>query len=78
MRYFYIQIALNKPDKALDIINKYFSSNLNHPDISAVVGTAYFVKKDYEQALIYLKNAREFGNNAPEIEKMINIAESNE
>ena len=75
MRYSYIQIAMNKPDKALDVINKYFSSNLSHPDISVVVGTAYFVKKDYEQALIYLKNARELGNKAPEIAQMIEIAE---
>ena len=77
MRYAYIQIALNKPDKALDVINKYFSSNLNNPDLSALAGTAYFVKKDYEQALIYLKKARALGNEAPEIEEMINIAEEN-
>ncbi len=75
VRYSYIQIALNKPDKALDMINKYFSSNLSHPDLSAVAGTAYFVKKDYEQALIYLKNAQTFGNKAPEIKEMIKIAE---
>ena len=77
VRYSYIQIALNKPDKALDIMDKYFSSNLSHPDLSAVVGTAYFVKKDYGQALIYLKNARAFGNTAPGIKEMIKIAESN-
>jgi len=75
VRYSYIQIALNKPDKALDMISKYFSSNLRHPDVSAVIGTAYFVKKDYEQALIYLKNAQTFGNSAPEIKEMIKIAE---
>ncbi len=75
VRYSYIQIALNKPDKALDMINKYFSSNFSHPDVSAVVGTAYFVKKDYEQALVYLKNAQTFGNKASGIEEMIKIAE---
>ncbi len=74
MRYSYIQIALNKPDKALDVINKYFGSDLNNPDSSALAGTAYFVKKDYKQALIYLKKARELGNNAPEILQMIEIA----
>jgi len=75
MRYSYIQIALNKPDKALEVINKYFGANLNHPDLSALVGTAYFVKKDYGQALIYLKKARELGNKTPEVLEMINIAE---
>ncbi len=75
VRYSYIQIALDKPDKALEMINKYFGSNISHPDISAVAGTAYFVKKDYGQALIYLKNALAFGNNAPEIKEMIRIAE---
>jgi len=75
MRYSYIQIALNKPDKALDMINKYFASNLGHPDISVIVGTAYFVKKDYGQALIYLKKARELGDKVPDILQMIKIAE---
>ena len=75
IRYSYVQIALNKPDKALDMINKYFGSSLDNPDISTVVGTAYFVKKDYKQALIYLKNARAFGNDAQEILEMIKIAE---
>ncbi len=78
MRYSYIQIALNKPAKALDVINKYFGSNLNNPDLSTLAGTAYFVKKDYKQALIYLKKARELGNKAPEIEEMINVAQKNE
>ena len=75
IRYSYVQTALNKPDKALDMINKYFGSSLDNPDISTVVGTAYFVKKDYKQALIYLKNARAFGNDAQEILEMIKIAE---
>lgn len=74
-RYAYLQIALNKPDQALDIIDKYFGSNLGNPDISALTGTAYFVKKDYRQALVYLKKARELGNSAPEIIQMIEIAE---
>ena len=77
VRYSYIQIALNKPDVALDMMNKYFRSNFSHPDLSAVVGTAYFVKKDYQQALIYLKNAQSFGNKAPEIKEMIKIVEKN-
>lgn len=75
MRYAYIQIALNKPDKALDVIDKYFGTNLSNPDISALTGTAYFVKKDYKQALIYLKKAQGLGNKAPEIVQMIEIAE---
>ncbi len=77
VRYSYIQIALNKPDKALGMINKHFGSDLNHPDLSAVAGTAYFVKKDYAQALVFLKKAQELGNKAPEIIEMIKIAEGN-
>ena len=77
IKYSYVQIALNKPDKALEMMSKYFGSSLDNPDISAVVGTAYFVKKEYKQALIYLKNAQTFGNKAPEIGEMIKIAESN-
>ena len=75
VRYSYIQIALNKPDNALDIISKHLSSSPDRHDINAVVGTAYFVKKDYGQALIYLKKARELGNKASEITQMIEIAE---
>ena len=76
IRYAYIEVALNQPDTALDIINKYFGGNLNHPDLSAVVGTAYFVKKDYPQALVYLRNAKNLGNNVKEISQMIQISES--
>lgn len=75
VRYAYAQIAINNPDEALRALNKYMGGNLKHPDISAVVGTAYFVKGDYKEALIYLKNARELGNQAEEIEDMIEIAE---
>ena len=75
LRYSYIQIALNKPDKALDMINKYFGLNPDNPDISVVIGTAYFVKQDYGRALIYLKKARDSKNKAPEIIQMIEIAE---
>ncbi len=78
VRYSYIQIALNKPDGALDMVNKYFGyngSNINHPDVSALVGTAYFVKEDYKQALIFLIKAKDLGNKAPDIDKMILISE---
>lgn len=77
IRYSYIQIALNKPDKALDMVNKYFGFGLNDPNLNTLIGTAYFVKNDYRQALIYLKKARESGNKAPEVEEMIRIAEDN-
>lgn len=75
IRYAYIEIALSNPDVALDVMAKYFGNNLNHPDLSAVVGTAYFVKQDYQQALIYLKSAKNLGNNAKEIQEMIKISE---
>ncbi len=77
MRYAYIQIALNKPDAALEIMAKYFGNNLNHPDLSAVVGTAYFVKHDYQQALIYLRSAKNLGNKSKEIQQMLDIIEKN-
>jgi len=75
MRYSYTQIALNKPDKALEVVNKYFGSDLNNPDLSALVGTAYFVKGDYKMALFFLEKALEMGNNALEIKKMIQISD---
>lgn len=75
IRYSYVQIALNRPDKALDMINKYFVTHIDHPEISALTGTAYFVKGDYKLALPYLKMALEHGNKTPEIMRMIKIAE---
>lgn len=76
IRYAYIEIALNNPDVALDVMAKYFGNNLNHPDLSAVVGTAYFIKEDYQQAVVYLKSAKNLGNNAKEIQQMIDIIEN--
>lgn len=75
IRYAYIQIATHDPDGAIDTISKYLSNDLNHPDLSALTGTAYFVKGDYKQALFFLRKARELGNKASEIEEMIKIAE---
>lgn len=75
MRYSYIQIALNKPNEALEMVNKYFGSSSDTPGLNALIGTAYFVKKEYGQALIYLKKAVEPGDNKPEIIQMIEIAE---
>ncbi|OGM96494.1 MAG: hypothetical protein A3B86_00345 [Candidatus Yanofskybacteria bacterium RIFCSPHIGHO2_02_FULL_38_22b] len=77
LRYAYIQITIGKPDEALAIIDKYFGSKPLGVDAVTVVGTAYFVKRDYEKALIFLKKARELGNKAPEIEEMIRISEVN-
>ena len=75
IRYAYAEIALNQPDEAIKVLQKYAGGNLKHPDFSAVMGTAYFVKKDYKQALAYLKNARELGNRVAEVEEMIKISE---
>lgn len=75
VRYAYAQIAIGNPDEAIRALNKYAGGSLNHPDLSAAMGTAYFVKKDYEQALLFLKNARKLGNNLPEIDEMIKISE---
>ncbi len=75
IRYAYAEIALNQPDEALRVLQKYAGGNFKHPDFSAAVGTAYFVKGDYRQALVYLKNARELGNRVAEVEQMIKIAE---
>ena len=73
VRYAYTQIALNDPDGAIGTVNKYFSNNLDGPDVRALVGTAYFVKHDYGQALIHLKRAQELGNKAVEVGQMIRI-----
>ena len=55
----------------------YLGDDLNHPDISALAGTAYFTKGDYKTALFYLKRAVELGNFVPEVQKMIQISEEN-
>ena len=75
IRYAYAEIAINNPDEAIRVLQKYAGGNLKHPDFSAAIGTAYFVKGDYRQALTYLKNARELGNRVAEVEEMIKISE---
>jgi len=77
VRYAYTQIALNNPDEAIGAVGYYLGDDLNHPDISALAGTAYFVKGDYKQALLYLKRSVELGNTAPEIKEMLQISERN-
>ncbi|MBI3273711.1 MAG: hypothetical protein HYZ69_01065, partial [Candidatus Colwellbacteria bacterium] len=77
VRYAYTQIAINNPDEAIRALNKYAGGSLNHPDLSAAMGTAYFVKGDYDQALTFLTNARKLGNNLPEIQEMIKISREN-
>lgn len=74
VRYAYAQIAINNPDEALNAIGKYLSDDLTHPDISALAGTAYFVKGDYKQALFFLELAQKLGNKAPEVDQMLEIA----
>lgn len=75
IRYAYTQIAINNPDEAIRVLNRYAGGNLKHPDFSVAIGTAYFVKGDYREVLLYLKNARELGNKTAEVEEMIKIAE---
>lgn len=75
IRYAYIQITLNKPDIALETIGKYYGDRvMNSGELSAIAGTAYFVKKDYQKALDYLSIAKAQGKDDPEIESMINIS----
>lgn len=75
IRYAYVQVAINNPDEAIRVLNRYAGGNLKHPDFSVAIGTAYFVKGDYEKTFAYLKNARELGNKTAEVEEMIKIAE---
>ena len=75
IRYAYTQIALNNPEEAISAVDYYLGDDLNHPDISALAGTAYFVKGDYKMALFFLKRAVELGNTTPEIKEMIQISE---
>ncbi|TSC74858.1 MAG: hypothetical protein G01um101444_149 [Parcubacteria group bacterium Gr01-1014_44] len=78
IRYAYIQIALKNPDEAIGLINYYFEDILRQePDLSALVGTAYFVKGDYKQAAVFLRRALELGNTAPEVKQMLELAEKN-
>jgi len=75
IRYVYIQITLHDPDGAIDAINKYLGDDLDNPDLNAPLGTAYFVKGDYKQATLFLKQAQNLGHTAPEIGEMIQISE---
>ncbi len=75
IRYAYAQIAINNPDEAIRVLNRYAGGNLKHPDFSVAIGTAYFVKGNYGDVIVYLKNARELGNKTAEVEEMIKIAE---
>jgi predicted negative regulator of RcsB-dependent stress response len=77
VRYAYIQIALNNTEEAISAVGYYLGDDLDHPDISALAGTAYFVKGDYKMALFFLKRAVELGNTTPEIKEMIKISEEN-
>ncbi|MBI4160757.1 MAG: DUF1736 domain-containing protein [Candidatus Yanofskybacteria bacterium] len=74
IRYAHVQTALNKPDIAIETINKYYDSESIDADSSLVLGTAYFVKKDYEPAIFYLQMAKQFGRMEPEIDAMLEIA----
>jgi tetratricopeptide (TPR) repeat protein len=74
VRYAYIQIALKNPDEAITITSKYFDINSNDPIISALMGTAYFVKGDYKQAIFFLKKAQNLGNTSSEVKEMIKIS----
>ena len=73
-RYAYVQIALNRPDIAIETINKYYGLKTVNSDSSLVLGTAYFVKKDYQSALKYLETAKNLGKTESEIDTMIEIS----
>lgn len=75
LKYAYIQITIGNPDGALEIIDKYFGSRPLNVDTAAVIGTAYFVKGNYEKANLFLIKSKELGNKMPEIEKMISISQ---
>ncbi len=74
-RYAYIQITLNRPDVAIEIINKYHSNGvINNRDLNAALGTAYFIKKDYLKAIDYLGTAKKKGKTGTQIDQMIDIS----
>lgn len=75
LRYIYARIAANDPDSAIEMVNKYYSGRSDSADLNVAAGTAYFVKKDYQQALRYLNKAKELGSKLPEVEQMIKISE---
>ena len=75
IRYAYIEISINNPNTAIEVIDKHFGLGTDNPDALSVIGTAYFVKGDYQQAVYYLKKAQELGNNIPDIADMIRRAE---
>ena len=74
IRYAYIQITLNKPDVAIETVSRYYASRLVTADLNAVMGTAYFVKKDYQRSISYLEEAKRLGKSNQEIDAMITIS----
>ena len=75
IRYAYIQITMNKPDIAIETVNRYYAGRITTADLNAVMGTAYFVKKDYQRSIGYLKEAKRLGKTNQEIDGMITISE---
>ncbi len=74
LRYAYIQITIGKPDVAIQTVFKYYGNDIKNPALGAVLGTAYFTKKDYNNTLKYLNLVKISGTNNSEIEKMIDIS----
>lgn len=77
IRYAYTEIVVGKPEVALELIKKYYGNDLNDPDRSAVVGTAYFQLKKYPEAIKYLEQAKKLGKSAPQIDQMIAVSQKN-
>jgi len=75
VRYGYIQITVGQARAAIETAERHYGADSDHPDLNAMLGTAYFVQRDYGSALVYLKKARLLGKNNPEIAQMIQIAE---
>lgn len=74
IRYAYTEIVLGKSEVALALMKQYYGNDLNDPDRSAVVGTAYFQLKKYPEAIPYLEQAKKLGKSAAELDQMIAIA----
>ena len=74
IRYAYIQITIGKPDVALGVVKKYYGTRIKDPMLGALLGTAYFIKQDYGQALPYLEMAKSGGVNNPDLDRMIVVS----
>ena len=70
-----MQIRLNRPQEAIEAIVSSHGNNPTIGELNAALGTAYFVKGDWDIARSYLETAKKQGIEADQIEEMLQVIE---